>query len=362
MPELGKPRFKPDFTAYAVFAPEFTEKNTGGKSNNLKRLQNKLPDWIRLPTSVALPFGVFEKVLSEEENKEVASRYRELSRRVDEMKGDERTPILAELRSVVLDLKAPDELVSSLRRVMEKAKFDWPALWWDDSWMCIKRVWSSKWNDRAYLSRKTMKIPHQDLFMAVLIQEIVKADYSFVIHTVNPFTGNQDEIYAEVVPGLGETLVGNYPGRALGFTCQKGKQAHLVEEPHLMTFPSKSLGLFGSGLIFRSDSSGEDLAAFAGAGLYSSVMLPPPRSVTLDYTNERLLWDENFRKGFLLAIMHIGRLTEEAFGFPQDIEGAYSEEKFKNRDIRADQNPDIEGAYSEEKYYVVQTRPQVGIK
>ena len=340
LPKLGKPHFKPDFTAYAVSAPEFTEKNTGGKSNNLKRLQDKLPDWIRLPTSVALPFGVFEKVLSEEENKEVASRYRELSRRVDEMKGDARNPILDELRSVVLDLRAPHELVSSLRTVMEKAKFDWPALWWDDAWMCIKQVWSSKWNDRAYLSRKTMKIPHQDLSMAVLIQEIVKAEYSFVIHTVNPFTGNQDELYAEVVPGLGETLVGNYPGRALGFTCQKGKEAHLVEEPRLMTFPSKSLGLFGSGLIFRSDSSGEDLAAFAGAGLYSSVMLPAPRSVTLDYTNDRLLWDENFRKGFLLAIMHIGRLIEEAFGFPQDIEGAYSEEK----------------------YYVVQTRPQVGIK
>ena len=42
-------------------------------------------------------------------------------------------------------------------------------------------------------------------------------------------------------------------------------------------FPSKRLGVFlteGDSLIFRSDSNGEDLEGFAGAGLYDSVWLP----------------------------------------------------------------------------------------
>jgi hypothetical protein len=34
--------------------------------------------------------------------------------------------------------------------------------------------------------------------MAVLVQEIISADYAFVIHTTNPSTGDSSEIYAEV--------------------------------------------------------------------------------------------------------------------------------------------------------------------
>ena len=320
-------------SAYAVSASDFNEKNLGGKSNNLRRLQGKLAKWIGLPTSVALPFGVFERVLAEGNNKEIAKRYEELIRRMDNDAKKVKAEVLGELRKTILALRAPDELLSSLHKVMEAEGLPWPANW-DDAWMCIKRVWSSKWNERAYLSRRTRGIPHKDLFMAVLIQDVVEADYSFVIHTANPFTGEKVEIYAEVVLGLGETLVGNYPGRALSFTCKKGEP-----EPQLMTFPNKSVGLFGGGVIFRSDSNGEDLAGYAGAGLYDSVMLPPSRKVCLDYTRERLVWDKDFRRNLLVTIATIGTAVEETLGSPQDIEGAYS----KGR------------------YYVVQTRPQVGI-
>lgn len=35
--------------------------------------------------------------------------------------------------------------------------------------------------------------------MAVLVQEIINADYAFVIHTTNPSSGDSSEIYAEVI-------------------------------------------------------------------------------------------------------------------------------------------------------------------
>ena len=82
--------------------------------------------------------------------------------------------------------------------------------------------------------------------MAVLVQEVINADYAFVIHTTNPSSGDSSEIYAEVnrstmcepmnlsistdfsfffwfqvVKGLGETLVGAYPGRSLSFITKK---------------------------------------------------------------------------------------------------------------------------------------------
>lgn len=332
-PPIAGPIVRPSFTAYAVSARDFNGENVGGKSNNLQRINGKLPDWLNLPRSVALPFGVFEQVLSHESNKGHMHRYEELTRRIDKATQNACTDLLAEIRATVLALNEPDELTASLDSVMEQAGLPRPANR-DEAWRCIKQVWSSIWNDRAYLSRRTGGMRHDDLFMAVLIQNVVEAEYSFVIHTVNPFTENRDEVYAEVVAGLGETLVGNYPGRALSFTCKKKGG-----EPRLLAFPSKSVGLFGSGLIFRSDSSGEDLPGYAGAGIYESIMLPQARAVLLDYTDERLVWDADFRQHLLITIAGIGAIIEKILGSPQDIEGAY----FRGR------------------YYVVQTRPQVGI-
>ena len=53
----------------------------------------------------------------------------------------------------------------------------------------------------------------------------------------NPFTQDANEIYGEVVPGRGETLVGNYPGRALSFRAKRG------EHPVVTSFLSKSTWL-----------------------------------------------------------------------------------------------------------------------
>jgi len=323
-----------EFTTYAVSSKDFSDRNVGGKANNITRLQGKLPDWVALPISVAVPFGVFEEVLGVPNNQDVASQHEELVQRLGKTeKKEKREKILDELRKTILELNAPDNLIVSLRDVMKEAGLPWPEEW-EAAWTCIKQVWGSKWNERAYLSRKAMGIAHQDLYMAVLIQEVVEAEYSFVIHTVNPFTGNKSEIYAEVVLGLGEALVANFPGRALSFTCKKG-----ARDPHILSFPSKSQGVFGGGLIFRSDSNGEDLVDYAGAGLYDSFMLPHPNKIFVDYSNESLVWDENFRKDLLFSIASIGTEVEKATQSAQDIEGAYCKGK----------------------YYVVQTRPQVGI-
>jgi alpha-glucan,water dikinase len=57
--------------------------------------------------------------------------------------------------------------------------------------------------------------------MAVLAQKIIPADYSYVIHTKNPSTNDDNEVYAEVVLGMGETLVGTYEGQSFSFTYNK---------------------------------------------------------------------------------------------------------------------------------------------
>ncbi|KAI5572804.1 hypothetical protein BDE02_10G037700 [Populus trichocarpa] len=196
------------------------------------------------------------------------------------------------------------------------------------------QVWASKWNERAYFSARKVKLDHDYLCMAVLVQEVINADYAFVIHTTNPSSGDSSEIYAEVVKGLGETLVGAYPGRALSFICKKND----LNSPQVLGYPSKPIGLFiRRSIIFRSDSNGEDLEGYAGAGLYDSVPMDEEEKVVLDYSSDPLITDEKFRRRILSGIARAGSAIEELYGSPQDIEG-----------VIRDGN-----------VYVVQTRPQV---
>jgi alpha-glucan,water dikinase len=323
-------KVRPRFGAWALSVDEFDSTVTGGKAVNLASLAGKLPAWVHHPASVAVPFGVCEQVLAWENNRPIAERYSQLLPQAE----TEPTLILPELRDTILKLAAPPELAAALREKAGRARLPWPKDW-EEAWLCLKRVWASKWNERAFYSRRTQGIAHHDLFMSVLVQNVIEADYSFVIHTVQPFTGKRDDLYVEMVLGLGETLVGNYPGRALSAVCDKHSKA-----ARLLAYPSKSLALRGAGLIFRSDSNGEDLAGFAGAGLYDSVLLPAPQAALVDYSDERLVWHEVFQRETLERLTEIGLAVEAAAGAPQDIEGVLSKGE----------------------YYVVQTRPQVGIR
>jgi alpha-glucan,water dikinase len=325
--KLGQPSPLPS-GPWVVSQDQFTPPIVGGKANNLNGLRGRLPDWIHLPASIALPFGVFDKVLADGPNQELGRKYEGLLAEKEANPAE----VLPQVRALLLDLKLPQELQQSLLEAWQRASL--PATPWEKVWRGVQRVWASKWNERAYLSRRARGVAHDALWMAVLIQQVVPADYAFVIHTANPLTGNRGEMYAEVVLGMGETLVGNYPGRALGFICRK-EDLHL----EMVSYPAKSLGLYGKGVIFRSDSNGEDLETYAGAGLYDSVLAEEPEQRLVDYRGERLVWDPGFREDLLRSIARIGLEVEKVLGTPQDIEGAVAEGQF----------------------HVVQTRPQVGL-
>lgn len=316
------------FTAWVIDQDEFKPHLVGGKSTNLNGLRGRLGDWIRLPKSIALPYGVLERVLDDGRN----HRLRDECESLIAAAGDNPSEALAQVRTKLLQLAAPPELQGALQDHWQRAGL--PPVSWGQIWHAIRRVWASKWNDRAYLSRRARGISHDSLQMAVLIQEVVPAEYAFVIHTANPLTGAREEIFAEVVLGMGETLVGNYPGRALSFLCRKSDL-----KPELLSYPSKSIGIYGKGVIFRSDSNGEDLPGFAGAGLYDSFLAEEPQHRRLDYRGEKLVWDVKFRDELLRSIARIGMEVERLLGAAQDIEGAVAGDCF----------------------HVVQTRPQVGL-
>lgn len=48
--------------------------------------------------------------------------------------------------------------------------------------------------------------------MAVLIQEQLVPEYSFILHTQSPVSADEDALYAELAAGLGETLASGTRG------------------------------------------------------------------------------------------------------------------------------------------------------
>ncbi|MFW6039361.1 MAG: phosphohistidine-like domain-containing protein, partial [bacterium] len=313
-----------------VFLPaEFSEDAVGGKALHLAQLEPQLPDWVCMPPMMALRFGTFESVLADPANQTVADRYESLTAQVDA----EPDRVLPAIRKTLAELAAPAWLRDAIAQTAGEAGLSLRETW-QDLRASITGVWASKWTDRAYWARRRLGIAHESLHMAVLIQQVVPADHAFVLHTANPTTGDRDELYGELVLGLGETLVGNHPGRPLAFTANKQ-----IPHPSVVSLPSKSIGLYGDGVICRFDSNGEDLAGYAGAGLYDSVLSPPPREHRLDYAQQPIMWDRDHRQRLLTALTELGRWVEQVMGSPQDIEGAVYQDKI----------------------HLLQTRPQVGL-
>ncbi|GAQ90596.1 Carbohydrate-Binding Module Family 45 protein [Klebsormidium nitens] len=318
--------------AWAISESDFPSGGVNQKSLNIARLREaaKNPSF-DLPTSVALPFGAFEKALAASINRTPANRVKRLLTAVESFEGRGIPAELSELRMVVsTQLSALATLRKEVTGVAEAAGIVESGAWasdeaWKAAWGAICRVWASKWTDRAWLSRRAWGTPDGALQMAVLLQKVVPAEYAFVIHTADPISGDRSKIFGEVVPGLGEVLVGSYPGRAFSFTYNQDGTSEIL------SLPSKRIALLAANnsIIARSDSNGEDQEGFAGAGLYDSVPVPEAEVHLLDYTTEKLLWDPEFQSQLIEGVVGIAKEVEAAFGgVPQDIEGVYADGKF----------------------------------
>jgi len=328
--------------AWVVRPDEMDKKAVGSKSLNLALLRPKLPADILTPQAVALPYGSMQKALTDAKNEKTVlpKLQKVLGQLQPSTSNDKATAVFEEARQLVEALSMPESLKLALQSSMDEVgKQDGEdrlrqLFQVRDGWEAIKGVWSSLFAIRPWVSLAKAGRSFHDLNMAVLVQELVEAKYAFVLHTVNPFTHDKDELYGELVAGRGESLVGNYPGRALSFAMKRGG------EPRLISFPSKSVALHTQHcLIFRSDSNGEDLEGFAGAGLFESICAEEDKGGFLRLHRLGVVTDRDYRQKLLKRIAEVGWATEKAFGgAPQDIEGCI--------DVK-------------DRVFIVQSRPQV---
>ncbi len=71
----------------------------------------------------------------------------------------------------------------------------------------VKRCWASLWNSRAVAYRDQHGISHDDVALAVVVQELVEADAAGVLFTADPVTGARGETVINASWGLGEAVV-----------------------------------------------------------------------------------------------------------------------------------------------------------
>ncbi|GAA3532539.1 hypothetical protein GCM10022419_009500 [Nonomuraea rosea] len=72
----------------------------------------------------------------------------------------------------------------------------------------VKRCWASLWNPRAIAYRDQNGVPHDDVALAVVVQELVAADAAGIMFTANPVSGARGETVINASWGLGEAVVG----------------------------------------------------------------------------------------------------------------------------------------------------------
>lgn len=328
--------------SWCIRPDEMENKWVGSKSLNLALLKPKLTKGILTPQAVALPYGCLQKALTDPVNKDsvLAKLEQVLGKLHPKTPNAEATKIFEEAQSLIFKMQMPESLKAGITQAMAAVgKADGEERLSKlfngrDAWEAILGVWASLFAIRPWVSLAKAGRSFHDLNMAVLCQELVEAKYAFVLHTVNPFTHDKDELYGELVAGRGETLVGNFPGRALSFSMRRGG------EPKVVSFPSKSVALHTQAcLIFRSDSNGEDLEGFAGAGLFESVCAVQDKEGFRRVHRMQVVTDRAYRQKLLTRIAETGWAVEKAFdGAPQDIEGCI----------------DVE-----DRVFIVQSRPQV---
>ena len=78
----------------------------------------------------------------------------------------------------------------------------------DDLLEKVKACWSSLFTPRAIAYRQEKGFDHDQVLISVAVQEMVPAKVSGVLFTIEPVTGDRDQVVINASWGLGEAVVG----------------------------------------------------------------------------------------------------------------------------------------------------------
>ncbi|KAK4490089.1 hypothetical protein RD792_000745 [Penstemon davidsonii] len=310
-----------------------------GRLASLAAASNKVyndqgvPASFNVPTGAVIPFGSMETALERDGSSE---SFKSLIEKIETAEIDgELDKLCNELQQLISSLLLPKEIVETLSKlfpensrlivrssanVEDLAGMSAAGLYESIPnvspsnpivfGQAIARVWASLYTRRAVLSRRSAHVPQKEAVMAILVQEMLSPDLSFVLHTLSPTDKNHNLVEAEIAPGLGETLASGTRGTP--WRLSSGKFDGIVTTLAFANF-SKELVVQGGG-----PADGEVF------------------ELTVDYSKKPLTVDPVFRQQLGQRLGAVGFFLEQKFGCAQDVEGC-----LVGKDV-----------------FIVQTRPQ----
>ncbi|KAL3845584.1 hypothetical protein ACJIZ3_002987 [Penstemon smallii] len=336
---------QPGSTGGVILLEDANLQSSGAKATACGRLaslaasSNKVyndqgvPASFNVPTGAVIPFGTMETALERDGSSE---SFKLLIEKIETAEIDgELDKLCNELQQLISSLLPPKEIVESLSKlfpensrlivrssanVEDLAGMSAAGLYESIPnvspsnpivfGQAIARVWASLYTRRAVLSRRSAHVPQKEAVMAILVQEMLSPDLSFVLHTLSPTDKNHNLVEAEIAPGLGETLASGTRGTP--WRLSSGKFDGIVTTLAFANF-SKELVVRGGG---PADGKVFEL--------------------TVDYSKKPLTVDPVFRQQLGQRLGAVGFFLEQKFGCAQDVEGC-----LVGKDV-----------------FIVQTRPQ----
>ncbi|MCE7982073.1 MAG: phosphoenolpyruvate synthase [Caldilinea sp. CFX5] len=155
----------------------------------------------------------------------------------------------------------------------------------------VINCWGSLWTARAIGYRSRNGIPHDEVALSVVVQQMVQSEASGVLFTANPLTGNRNETVIDATLGLGEALVSG-----------QVEPDHYIVETNSGRIVQKMLG--AKALAIRGQAGGGTVTAHEDASRQQA--LPDP---------------------VIQAVTALGRQVAELYSAPQDIEWGWADGK-----------------------------------
>lgn len=155
----------------------------------------------------------------------------------------------------------------------------------------IVRCWSSLWSARAIAYRRRQGIRDEDLALAVIVQQLVRAEVSGILFTANPVNKNIGQLVVNASWGLGDAIVS---GQVTPDTVFLDKKTGEITQSIIGTKTQMT----------RLTDAGTELVP-----------------VSSELRNRPVLTAEQAKE-----LGRIGQRIEAAFGLPQDVEWAIERE------------------------------------
>eukprot|EP00897_Mesotaenium_endlicherianum_P010694 jgi/Mesen1/9653/ME000671S09008 len=273
----------------------------------------------QVPAGVCIPFGAMEEVLRSSGS---FDRFADLVAKTESaaVAGGELDGVCNELRELVLAQQVPKAVVDkvaaafpadarlivrSSANVEDLAGMSGAGLYdsipnvrpseAEDFGKAVAGVWASLYTRRAVLSRRVGGVKQADAAMAVLVQQMLAPDVSFVLHTRSPVDGDENVVQAELALGLGETLASGTRGSPWRLATNKTDGSTRT-------------------LAFANFS---ELLSVSSSTAADGTMV----SKVADYSKQALSRSSDARKDLGRRLAAVGQYLEKELGCAQDIEG-----------------------------------------